>query len=112
MAIFITQGRYTQQAIKGMIANPEDRSEAVAGLLAAVGGKLLGYYLTFGESDFVIIGEMPGPAEEMAVLMTAASGGGVTDMRTMLAVTTAEAKAVMEKAAAVGASYRAPGAAA
>jgi len=35
MTIFITQGRYTRDAIKGMIASPEDRSEAVSGLIAA-----------------------------------------------------------------------------
>ncbi|MDF2974090.1 MAG: hypothetical protein K0R61_4540, partial [Microvirga sp.] len=28
MPIFITQGRYSRDAIKGMIANPEDRAEA------------------------------------------------------------------------------------
>jgi len=32
MATFITQGNYTQQAIKGMVDNPEDRQSAVAGL--------------------------------------------------------------------------------
>ena len=29
MPIFITQGRYSQQAIKGMADNPEDRAEPV-----------------------------------------------------------------------------------
>ena len=30
MTIYISQGRYTAAAIKGMTAKPEDRSEAVA----------------------------------------------------------------------------------
>ncbi len=35
MTIYISQGRYTPAAIKGMSAKPEDRSEAVAELFAA-----------------------------------------------------------------------------
>jgi hypothetical protein len=34
MTIYISQGRYTAAAIKGMSAKPEDRSEAVAELFA------------------------------------------------------------------------------
>ncbi|HEY8008460.1 MAG TPA: hypothetical protein VIE66_17070 [Methylocella sp.] len=30
MAIYITQGRYTPDAVKGMVANPENREKAVA----------------------------------------------------------------------------------
>ena len=33
MPIYITQGRYTREAIKGMIIKPEDRAEAVPRLL-------------------------------------------------------------------------------
>ena len=29
MPIYITQGRYTRDAIKGMIVKPEDRADAV-----------------------------------------------------------------------------------
>ena len=30
MSIYITQGRYTREAIKGMIIKPEDRADAVS----------------------------------------------------------------------------------
>jgi len=43
MPLFITQGRYTQDAVKGMLAKPEDRAEAVGQLFAKSGGKLLAY---------------------------------------------------------------------
>jgi hypothetical protein len=32
MPIYITQGRYTRDAIKGMIVKPEDRADAVVRL--------------------------------------------------------------------------------
>ena len=59
MSIYITQGRYTRDAIKGMIVKPEDRADAIARLLSKIGGRLLGYYLTFGEYDFLTIAEAP-----------------------------------------------------
>ena len=78
MAIFITQGRYTSDAIKGMVANPENREKAIADLMEKAGGKLLAVYFTFGEYDFLSISEAP--SEEVmasALIAGAASGGGV-----------------------------------
>ena len=75
MPIFITQGRYTREAIKGMIVKPEDRAEAVGRLLSKSGGRLLGYYLTFGEYDFLTIAEAPNDIQMAAVLLEAGSGG-------------------------------------
>mgnify|MGYP003694453557 CR=1 FL=1 len=34
---------------KGMVARPEDRAEALSRLFAKAGGRLIGFYLTFGE---------------------------------------------------------------
>ena len=49
MPFFITQGRYTESAIGGMIQAPEDRSKALKELVDAAGGRLISWYLTFGE---------------------------------------------------------------
>src|SRR5476649_567565 len=98
MPIYITQGRYTRDAIKGMIVKPEDRSDKVGRLMSKVGGKLLGYYLTFGEYDFLTIAEAPSETQMAAALLAAASGGGITDMRTTLALSAAESKGVFAAA--------------
>ncbi len=42
MPTFITQGRYTREAIKGMVVSPENRADSVARLLSKVGGRLVG----------------------------------------------------------------------
>jgi uncharacterized protein with GYD domain len=109
MPIFITQGRYTREAIKGMVVSPEDRSDAVARLLAKAGGKLIGYYLTFGEYDFVVIAEAPGETQMAAVLLAAASGGGVTDLKTTLAMTSIQAKGAFAAASDLTSSFRSAG---
>ena len=110
MPIFITRGRYPRDVIKGMIANPEDRAEVVAKLAQAAGGKLLAYYVTLGEHDFEVITEMPSHKEASTVVLAAAAGGGAVDMRTTLAMTTAEAKEVFAATGKVAASYRPGGA--
>ena len=108
MSLFITQGRFTQDAVKGMIAKPEDRAEAVSQLFAKSGGKLLAYYFTFGEYDFLLVSE--GSNEGVATsVIVAAAGGGVTDLKTTLAMTSAEMKNAFAKAAPLAASFRSAG---
>lgn len=87
MPIFITQGRYTEHALKGMMASPEDRVKPLADLFERAGGKLLAFYLTFGEYDWISIAEMPDHRSDLAVLIAGASNGAVTGMRTTVAVT-------------------------
>src|ERR1041385_7217721 len=109
MPIFITQGRYTREAIKGMIVKPEDRFEAVSKHAARAGGRVIGHYLTFGEYDFLSIVEAPGETQMAAILLSAAGAGGVTDVRTPLALSSVEAKGAFAAAGDLAHSYRTPG---
>jgi uncharacterized protein with GYD domain len=109
MPTYITQGRYTREAIKGMIVKPEDRAEAISRLVSKAGARLVSYYLTFGEYDFLAIIEAPGDMQMAAALLAAAGGGGVTDLRTMLALTSVEAKGAFAAASDLMPSYRSPG---
>src|SRR5674476_557980 len=109
MPIYITQGRYTRDAIKGMIIKPEDRADQVARLLSKVGGRLIGYYLTFGEYDFTSIAEVPNDTQMAAVLLAAGSGGGVTDLKTTVAMTSVEAKGAFAAAGDLAPGYKSAG---
>lgn len=110
MGIFITQGNYTEQAMKGMVDNPEDRMDAVTGLMESVGAKLTQYYMTTGEYDFLVVWESDNLKDSVALLMIVASTGGVTNLKTVQAMTTQEAKMAMEKAKTARAGFRAAGA--
>ena len=109
MTIYITQGRYTDQAIKGMIAKPEDRKQAVSALIEAAGGKLLDYYVTFGEFDFLVISEADDDVDMAAGLLTAAASGGVSDLNTKIAMRTTDAMKAMEKSKQLVEKFRAAG---
>jgi uncharacterized protein with GYD domain len=109
MSIYITQGRYTRDAIKGMIVKPEDRADAIARLLSKIGGRLLGYYLTFGEYDFLAIAEAPNDVQMAAALLAVGSGGGVTDLRTTVAMTSVEAKGAFAAASDLAPGFKSAG---
>jgi uncharacterized protein with GYD domain len=111
MPVFISQGRSSRDAIKGMIAKPEDRAEAVSKLFEAAGGKLLAYYVTLGEYDWLIVSEFPDHQSVSAAVLAAAASGGVTDIKTTLAMTSAEAKEIFAASGKAAAAYRSPGAA-
>jgi uncharacterized protein with GYD domain len=46
MPIYISRGRFTADAVKGLMAKPENREEAVSKLFKSVGGRLIGWYPT------------------------------------------------------------------
>ncbi len=109
MSIFITQGRFVQEALRGMLAKPEDRAEAVAKLFAATGGKLLSYYMTFGDYDFLIVSE--GPDEGVATSsIVAKASGGVAELKTTLAISSSDMKGAFAKAGSVAAKFKTAGA--
>ena len=109
MPTYITQGRYTREAIKGMIVKPEDRADAVGRIMNKAGGRLIGYYVTFGEYDFLCIGEMPSDVQMAAVLLATGSGGGVTDLRTTVAMTSVEAKGAFAAASDLAPGFKSAG---
>ncbi|MDP2294380.1 MAG: GYD domain-containing protein [Pseudolabrys sp.] len=109
MPVYITQGRYTRDAIKGMLIKPEDRALEISRLLGKVGGKLIGYYVTFGEYDFLVIAEAPDNTQIAAVLLAAGSGGGVTDLRTTVAMTSIEGKGAFAVASDLAPSFKSAG---
>jgi uncharacterized protein with GYD domain len=109
MPLYISRGNYSRDAINGMIAKADDRSEAVGKLLASVGGKLLGHYFTLGEYDFLVIAEAPSEKDMMAALLAVATTGSITNLNTTVAVPTAEMKSVFAKAGSVAGQFRPAG---
>ena len=109
MIRLITRGRFTGAHIKGLIDAPEDREPAVRKLVEAAGGKLIGFYFTTGDHDFLLITESSDTESAMAAMMVAGAAGMITDVTTIRAWTPAEFKPVAEKAGKVATAYRAPG---
>jgi uncharacterized protein with GYD domain len=109
MSTYISRGRFTAKAIKGMLAKPENREEAVGKLYKSVGGKLIGWYLTFGRTDWLAIGEFPDEKAAAAAVLAAAAGGSLSDIETTVVMTAKEAVATFQSAGKAAKSFRSAG---
>jgi len=105
----VTRGRFTHDYLKGLLAAPEDREAAVRKVIEAVGGKVISFYVTTGETDFLLVSEADEAEGIIAALMAAAAAGTISDVRTGRAWTGAEFKSIMEKASKAAVAYRPPG---
>lgn len=109
MPIYISRGRFTSKAIKGMLSKPEDREEAVAKLFKNAGGKLIGWYLTFGSHDWLVIGEFPDGKAAASAILAAAAGGSLKDTETTVAMTAKEAADTFKLAGKAAKNFRSAG---
>ena len=109
MVRLVTRGRFTRDYAKGLVGAPEDREPAVRKLIEGVGGKLVSFYFTTGDSDFMVISEANDAETLIAAFLATAAAGTVSDLTTARAWTGAEFKAVAQKASEAASHYRAPG---
>jgi uncharacterized protein with GYD domain len=78
MPLYISLYKLTDQGIKN-IKNAPKRFEQGAKVWEEMGGKVLGFYLTMGEYDYVSIGEAP---NDEAVAAFALGLGALGNVRT------------------------------
>jgi len=109
MPIYISRGRYTSDAVQGMLANPENREDAIAKLFQSVGGKLISWYLTFGEHDWLVIGEFPDEKAAASAILAAAAGGSLAHIETTVAMTAKDAVATFGSAGKLAKQFRSAG---
>jgi uncharacterized protein with GYD domain len=109
MPIYISRGRFTSDAVKGMVGKPENRKEAVSKLFESVGGKLIGWYLTFGRHDWLVIGEFPDDKACASAVLAAAAGGSLSDIETTPAMTAKDAHATFVSAGKAAKTFRSAG---
>jgi uncharacterized protein with GYD domain len=109
MPIYISRGRFTTDAVKGMMAKPENREEAVSKLFKSVGGRLIGWYLTFGPYDWLVIGEFPDNKAAASAVLAAAAGGSLSDVETTVAMTASDAAATFDNAGKIAKDFRSAG---
>ncbi len=102
MPFFLHQVGYTSEAIARLIANPQDRFEAVRGPIEKLGGKIKDSYFAFGEHDAIVITEMPDNISAAAIALAFAAGGALRSCQTTPLMTATEALDAMRKAASCG----------
>lgn len=106
MPQFLLQASYTAEGHKGLVKDKASgRKAAVSRTVEKLGGKLEAMYFCFGESDVVMIANMP-DAISAAALCSAAASSGMSQTKTTLLLTVDETDAALSKTV----EYRGPGA--
>lgn len=105
MPHYMFQGRYSQDAFKAMIADPQDREAAGRELVESMGGKLVAMYFMMGNDDVVAIVDAPDDETVAACVMVMAASGTFSGGHTTKLITSAEAMAAMKKAGSGMAKY-------
>lgn len=103
--------KYSDQAIKGMIDNPQDRTAANSRLIEAFGGKLesLYFFPMGGQFDGIVISQFPNAAGIEAIELVVRSTGSLLSYQAVPIMTGPEFQALMERAKQGAANYTAPG---
>ena len=93
METYVILGNYTQKGAGGIKESPA-RIQAVHKAVEAAGGKWLGWYLTMGQYDMVLIVQAPNAQVAAGLLLTIGSQGNVST-QTLRAFTEEEFKGVV-----------------
>jgi len=102
MASYLFEVNYTSAALAALVANPQDRVQVVSKAVKKLGGKVIGFWFAFGDSDVVGILDMPDNASMAAFAMAIGAGGACTKVKTTALLSVSEALSAMEKASTTG----------
>lgn len=94
MSTFICQGKYSPEDWQSTISHGHWTGQ-MEGLAQEMGGKLLGYYVTFGPTDFLVILDAP---DAMTATVLASAIAGTIGVTATLAMLPHEAAATFSQA--------------
>jgi uncharacterized protein with GYD domain len=109
MPLFMCEFGYTPETWAGLVRSPENREEAVRGVLEDAGCKLHSLWYAFGENDGFAVIEAPDNITAGGIAIAIASSGAFRKFETHALMTQGEALDALEKAREF--AYAAPGAA-
>ena len=107
MPQYLGRFKYSGDAVRAMVREPQDREAVAREVVESLGGRLLGFWFALGEFDGVFIAELPDNATATAVAMAVAGSGTMTAFETTVLLGMDEAQQAMRTAGSV--AFRAPG---
>jgi uncharacterized protein with GYD domain len=108
MSHFMVSCNYSTESKNALIANPVDRAKVASAAIEAVGGKLHSAFMTFGETDIIVIYEAPDAIASAALAMTLGASGAFSSIKTTALLTTEEGIKALKLSADTKTAYRPP----
>ena len=100
MAHYLIQASYTPQGWNALIKNPHNRLEALRPVVSRLGGTLDNGWLALGESDLLLLCDLPDTVSAAALSMALSSGGALTKVKTTPLIGVEDGLEAMRKASA------------
>ena len=105
MPKYLLQASYTLEGLKGLLKDGGSKRRAAAEeALRSVGGKVEAFYFAFGESDAIVLVDVPDQVSATAAAL-AVNASGAVQVRTTVLITPEEVDQATKKAV----TYRPPG---
>jgi uncharacterized protein with GYD domain len=102
MPHYLHQVAYAREGWQALIAQPQDRVEAVKQSIEKLGGRIKAAYFAFGDYDVVIITEMPDNVTAAGISIAFAGGGACKAVHTTPLLSPEEALQAVKKASESG----------
>lgn len=98
MPHYLQQVAYSREGWEAVVANPQNRIEAVRPIIEKLGGKIEAAWFAFGDYDIVVIADMPDNVSMAAISMAFAAGGACRSVHTTPLISPDEAVQALKKA--------------
>ncbi|MGO8757713.1 MAG: GYD domain-containing protein [Terracidiphilus sp.] len=98
MTSYLVQVAYTPEAVGALIAKPQDRTEMLAKMVRKLGGRIKGFWMSFGDYDVVGLIEAPDNIGAAAFSLAIAGGGSCKAVKTTPLLSIREGAAALRKA--------------
>ena len=98
MPHYLQQVAYSQEGWAALVANPQNRIEAVRPAIEKLGGKIESAWFSFGDYDIVLITELPDNVSAAAIAIAFAGGGACKSVQTTPLISAEEAVQALKKA--------------
>jgi uncharacterized protein with GYD domain len=98
MPHYLHQITYSREGWQTLIAQPQNRVEAVRQAIEKLGGKIVSAWFAFGDYDVLVITEMPDNVSAAGLAIAFAGGGACKSVHTTPLLSAEEALQAMKKA--------------
>ena len=107
MSFYLMRFSYTPEAWARLIKKPEDRREIARAIVEKLGGRLHGFWYSFGQQDGFVLIEAPNNISAAAFSVGISAGGALRSAETTVLLTVEETIEMLGTAQ--GLPYRPPG---
>jgi len=98
MPHYLQQVAYSHEGWSALLANPQNRIEAVRPAIEKLGGRIEAAWFSFGDYDVVVITELPDNVSAAGIAMAFAAGGACKSVQTTPLISPEEALEALKKA--------------